>query len=109
MSLRDDLAAALSAVDGVTGYAQPPTTPKPGDAWPALVSLERGPGLNFAAAWAVHVALPVAPKDAAEWAESRFVDLVVGIADVAYTERVIMPDTATRAPYLLTLALLAEA
>jgi len=105
---RAAIAAALSTVEGVTGYEWPPTTPRTGDAWPALISLERGPGLTFAATWGVHVALPSTAEDAARWAEARFSALVVALLPVAHVEGATMPAASARPPYLMTLGILAE-
>lgn len=50
---RESIAAALSLVEGVKGYAHPPKTRKTGDAYPLIGSLERGRGLSFGVVWRV--------------------------------------------------------
>jgi hypothetical protein len=77
MSVRDDMAAALSTVDGVTCYPIRPRAPKQGDAW-----LKRGTSQHVApGAWetAWQVVL-LAPTD--EAAQDNFIeDLRHDVAD----------------------------
>jgi hypothetical protein len=55
---RADLAAALTGVEGVTGYPRRPTAVKAGDAWPLWRGAERSDGFTFVQTFAVIVALP---------------------------------------------------
>lgn len=55
--VRQDIADALSTVNGITGYALRPKALKAGDAWPRLNSVERGPGQSLLASWVVSVIL----------------------------------------------------
>lgn len=56
---REEIAAALSGIDGVTGYARPPSVIRPGDSWPLLVRAEPyGPGGGvWSAIWGIRVIL----------------------------------------------------
>lgn len=54
---RASIAAAVSTVDGLTGYADRPVPPSPGDAWPLVAELNRGPGSVFETTWRVAVVL----------------------------------------------------
>jgi hypothetical protein len=66
---REDIAAALSEVPGVTGYARRPKTFKPGDGWPRWTGSDREAGTAYFESWAVII---VVPSD--EGAADAFVD-----------------------------------
>ena len=90
MSLVGDraaFAAALTAVDGVNGYAQRPKTPIPGDAWVLLGALERADGLVFTVNWRVLVFLPQDEVAASEWIDAHHEDLVDALEPLAFVER----------------------
>lgn len=109
MTTRSDLAAALSTVDGITGYEWSPAANKSGDAWPQLASLDRGDIPGFEQSWLVHVRVPGSNgREAAEWAEANAETLVAALLPVAYTRGVIMPDSSGTGPYLMTLDILPE-
>ncbi|RKN38453.1 hypothetical protein [Micromonospora endolithica] len=95
MSLAGDrqaIAAALSTAPDVTGHAFRPATTRlrEGDAWPLLGTLERGPGMSWAASWRVLVALPTDGVKSAEWVDSHYQDLVDALegADVGFVDRI---------------------
>lgn len=81
---RAALAAALTAVDGVTGYAYPTSTKRPGDAWPLWAGAlppEPGPYSHaFVQSWRVEVVLPPDPEAADEWTSAHVEDLVDALA-----------------------------
>lgn len=92
MSLAGDraaIAAALSTVDGVTGYAYRPATPLPGDGWPRLSSLDRADGNVFYAAWDVFILLPQDEREASDWLDSHHDFLVDALeASVGFVDRI---------------------
>lgn len=88
MSYRDDIAAALSAADGVTGYAYRPTTAKPGDAWPLSGQWDRSEGLTFIRTWRVVVLLPQDDRAASDWADDHMEDLVDALLPVGFVDRI---------------------
>ncbi len=63
---REELAAALSTVDGVTGHARRPRAPRPGDAWPQWAGAERADGQAFLQAWNIIVVCSQGTADAAD-------------------------------------------
>ncbi|KAB1925147.1 hypothetical protein F8280_12110 [Micromonospora noduli] len=78
MSLATDraaIAATLSTVDDVTGYEYRPKTPKPGDAWPLMPSLELQDGLVWRPTWTIHVFLPQDERKASGWMDTHFTAL----------------------------------
>lgn len=85
---RAEIAAALSTVTDVNGYEYRPTTPRPGDAWPTLPTLERVGGLVWQATWTVIVFLPQDERAASAWIDDHFLAIVTalqvpGFADAA--------------------------
>lgn len=91
MSLVGDraaIAAALSTVDGVTGYEKRPTTARPGDAWPLLAALDRAGGWSFTVNWRVLILLPQDEGKASKWIDDRHEALVDALEPVAYVERI---------------------
>ena len=84
---RAALAAALSTVDGVTGYVKRPTTPKPGDGWPLWRGSERGAGWAFTAGWAVLIVLPGDEAAADAWIDAREAALFEALEPVMFVDR----------------------
>lgn len=90
MSLEDkrqEFADALSTVGDVTGFPYRPATPRAGDAWPLLSSMERGPGSTFEDTWRVRVFLPQDERLASQWIDSHAEALFVAVNPVAFIER----------------------
>lgn len=84
LTLRGDrqaIATALSTVQGVRGYEYRPPTPRPGDAWPTLPSLELEHGLMWQATWTVIVFLPQEERAAAEWLDARFLEIAAALRE----------------------------
>lgn len=65
MITRQDIAAALSTIEGVTGQATPPRTPKAGMGWPEWQQTTPSTMSGDEITWAVHVALPAGLPDSA--------------------------------------------
>lgn len=63
MTTRADIAAALSTVEGVTGLATPPRTPRAGMGWPEWQQTTPATMTGDEITWAVHVALPAGLAD----------------------------------------------
>lgn len=114
MSLTGDrqaIADALSTVTGVTGYPYKPTTPKPGDAWPLLRSLDREDGLMFAATWTVVVNLPQTERAASEWVDENYEAVIDGLLPVGYVEQVrpaVLTTNNSTDRYVLEITMRAE-
>lgn len=69
---RDEIAAVLSTVDGVKGYAKRPDAPRPGDAWPQWGGSERDENTPaFMETWQVLVHLPADYARADAWVDSH--------------------------------------
>lgn len=54
---RQTIAAALSTIEGITGYAKRPEVLTEGVGWPLVQLLTRGPGQAFQTTWRVVVLL----------------------------------------------------
>jgi hypothetical protein len=86
---RTAIAAALTTVTGVKGYAWRPRAFKAGDAWPLLGETSRGPGRSWQVDWKVFVVLGNDEKAAADKADALLPDLCAALDPVAFV------DTAT--------------
>lgn len=76
---RAEIAATLNAVDGVIGYKYRPTTPRPGDAWPTLPTLELQDGLVWRPTWTVVVFLPQDERAASDWIDAHFAAIATAL------------------------------
>lgn len=85
---RTQIAAALSTVTDVRGHEYRPTTPRPGDAWPLLSSLDRADGLAFEVTWRVIVLLPQDERGASDWLDAHHEALVDGLLPVGFVDRI---------------------
>lgn len=82
MSIQDGrraITAALNAVRDVRGHEYRPTTPRPGDAWPTLPTLELHSGLMWQAEWTVIVFLPQDERGASKWIDDHFLEIVAAL------------------------------
>jgi hypothetical protein len=66
---REAIAAAVTAIDGLKGYAKRPTSLNTGDAWPQWGGAERSDGALFVNTWRVYVVLPSDETTADNWAD----------------------------------------
>lgn len=66
---RAEIAAAVSTLDGLTGFAERPANPKAGDAWPQWRGAERAGGFAFLETWQVVIVMPSEEVKADEWAD----------------------------------------
>jgi hypothetical protein len=83
---RAAIAAALSTVDGVTGCAERPAVPEPGQAWPVLVGVDRGPGDAWAATWRLLLVLDGDEYVAVGQLEALLSTLAEALAEVLYVD-----------------------
>lgn len=85
---RAALAAALSTVDGVIGYARRGLVPvpKPGDGWVMWRGGVRADGWEFTNTWAVVIVLPPSEVDADAWIETRIDALTDALEPVMFVE-----------------------
>ena len=85
---RAALAAALSTVDGVTGYARRALVPAPapGDGWVQWRGNLRADGWAFTQTWAVVIALAGDEVQADEWIEAHTDDLMDALEPVMFVE-----------------------
>lgn len=88
-ALRQELADALSTVDGVRGFAKKPSAYKSGDGWPLWSGAERWEGSGmFVSTWRVFVALPTDEVAADTWIADRFELLIDVLQPVAHVDQV---------------------
>jgi hypothetical protein len=106
VALKTDIAAAVSAVDGVTGYLYAPTVWKPGDAWAQWAGAEPGEqgryATTFTHTYRVIVVLPADRETADGFADDKMAGLVAAVApyltvsEIIYTK---LPGEGTQAAY----------
>lgn len=83
---RAALAAALSTVSGVTGYAQRPKVFKAGDAWPQWRGSERADSIGFYETWNVLVVLPADETTADSYADVNQAALLNALRPVLFID-----------------------
>lgn len=83
---RQEIADALDSVAGVKGYKHRPATPRPGDAWTWLSSLELQDGLVWRPTWSVVVFLPQDERGASVWMDAHFLPIVTALRVPAFPE-----------------------
>lgn len=83
---RQSIADALSTVAGVTGYPKKPTAVKPGDAWPLIDVLTRGPGSAFQTTWRIAVTLSPDQVKAGDMLETVVPEVTQALHEVAYVD-----------------------
>lgn len=81
---RQQIAEALSTIDGVQGFAKRPKVLNTGDAYPLLGSAERGPGLAFMATWRIIVILGKDEASAIDKTETLLPELGAALDPVAF-------------------------
>lgn len=91
---RAELAAALTQVTGVTGYATRPTVVSENDAWPQLANVTRD-GQAWAVVWRIFVVLPSDERAAITRTDELFHELTDELGPWLYVDEV--------TPVLLTL------
>jgi hypothetical protein len=95
---RQEIADALSTVEGVKGYKyRPMVAPKAGNAWPLLGPLERGPGTDFQATWRIVVVLPPTEQQASEWFDEMHEPIAEALEDFGFVELIEPGNLATDA------------
>lgn len=88
MSTRQELADAVSTVDGIRGYEFRPTVLTAGVAWALRGELERGEALDFMASWRIVVVLPPGEQRASEFFDAKYKPLAEALEDLGYVERI---------------------
>lgn len=81
---RSELASAVTMTVGtfkMRGYEYRPATLSPGDAWPLVATIERGPGDAFLVEWTVVVVLGSDEETAARQLEEVLPSVVAAIED----------------------------
>lgn len=80
------LAAALSTVDGVTGYERRPASPKPGDGWVLWRGAVRDGGYAFQETWVCVIQLPGDEVKADQWIEAHEAALFEALQPLLFVE-----------------------
>lgn len=84
---RQAIAAALSTVSGVAGYASRPTAVTSGDAWPQWAGSERDVASGFIESWVVLVVLPAADEITADsFADDHQAALIAALRPVLFVD-----------------------
>lgn len=86
--MRADIAAAVSAVDGLHGFAKRPNVLNTGDAWPQWSGAERSDGALFANTWRIYIVLPSDETTADEWADLYGDLLAEALAPVLFVDTI---------------------
>lgn len=76
---RAAIATALGTVAGVHGYPYRPTTPRAGDAWPILPSMDRQDDIVWRPTWTIIVMLPADERAASDWVDEHFDAIVTAL------------------------------
>lgn len=84
---RQEIAAALSTVDGVTGSPYRPRLLDTGAAWPMLQALERDQVPDLDVTWRVAVVLPADEETAAVWFDAHVEPLDDALSEVGWVSR----------------------
>lgn len=86
MITRADIAEALSTVEGVTGQALPPRTPRAGQGWPEWQQTTPSTMTGDEITWQVHVALPSGSPDStvleADAIVGALLDALIELGDI---------------------------
>lgn len=86
---RDEIAAALSTVEGITGYARRPAASKAGDAWPLWRSGERADGYAYTHTWVIVIVLPGTDEATADaFVDARLDDIDDALRAVLFVDGV---------------------
>lgn len=95
---REAIAAALSAVADVHGYAKRPQSMTIGDAWPVLGPGDREAGTAFMLSWSVRIVTPQDEDSAEDWWDAHwpalFFALDKGVGFVDRFEKVLISTSA---------------
>lgn len=85
---RTALAAALSTVDGVTGYERQPSTLKPGTAWPNWGGGNRDDeSMGFLETWRITIVCPQGTTDAADaYVDSHGEQLIAALQTIMFVD-----------------------
>lgn len=92
--IRDDIAAALSTVTGISGYVKRPSAAKAGDAWPKLQGREHISLGSWETSWQIVVKLPVDDRVHDEWIIERFDPIVDALDDLVWIISVEVGESA---------------
>ena len=84
---RQQVAAALSTVPDVHGYAYRPPSAAVGDAWPLLGPLDRQGGTAFLATWRIRVLLPQDEEQASVWMDEHWPALFYALEPHGFVQR----------------------
>jgi hypothetical protein len=95
---RQEIADALSTIDGVTGFKHRPKAYNAGDAWPLIEALDNPAGYALQATWRVVVVLPSGEQDALEYFDSMH-EAVSDVLNeqIGFVERIEPGNLATEA------------
>lgn len=102
---RPDIKQALDTVDGVTGYLEPPTALKPGDAWPVWAGAARGPGHAWSSSWRVLVVLAPDERSATAALGPIAEQVIEALEGLLYIDQVNPVDVPTQVGTVLALEL----
>jgi hypothetical protein len=83
---RDAIAAALSTIDGITGYVRRPVDLTRGVAYPLVAEFVRGPGLQFGCNWRVIVILGPDEEEAEELMDALLPDVALALQRLMHVQ-----------------------
>ena len=86
-STREQFAAALDTVAGVTGHVSRPSVYAEGDAWPLLGPGDRDAGDAFMITWAVRVFVPQDEVAAADWWDQHWDEIYYALKPFGFVDR----------------------
>jgi hypothetical protein len=100
--LRAAIAAVLSTVDGVNGFAKMPSAARTGDGWPWWGGAERFDGAGpMITTWRIMVLLPANDESAVdEWISARLDDLTAALSRIVFVLQVDPVNLTSGSPAL---------
>jgi hypothetical protein len=103
---RQDIADALSEVDGISGHTSKPAALNEGDAWPQWRGAEKAGGRVFTHTWAVLVVMPQTDDITADaYADSHGPALVDALRPILYVDSLAPATIPTEAGDMYALLL----
>lgn len=96
--MRTAIAAAVSTIDGLTGYTKRPDSINVGDVWPRWRGTARGDDRMFVNTWVVVVALPGDEDTADDWVDLYGPALFTALQPLLYItafDPAVLPMTGT--------------
>lgn len=101
MSVRTDIAAALSTVDGVQGFLIRPQSPRQGDSWPKRQTATHVAPGAWETSWQIVVLAPTDEAAQDAWIDTRIDDLAEALAPVVHIDSIDLGTSSDSPAFLI--------